>query len=167
MLYGEKYAWGGKENYPYKTTDLKMGVKDVTITNVTLNEDGTVTVSGTQFTDYSRILLNDKTVDTVFVDNFTLMSEGELEISTGDHIAVVQVDNSGTPLSSSKYYLVGGTEEYPIITEDKENIIYKPKGFKLSTAIAIIVAGIAIISLSVTILTVSLKRRKESNHSDN
>lgn len=162
MLYGERFAWGGKENYPYKTTDLKMGVKDVTITNVTLNEDGTVTVSGTQFTDHSRILLNDKTVDTVFVDNFTLMSEGELEISTGDHIAVVQVDNSGSPLSSSKYYLVGGTEEYPIITEDKENIIYKPKGFKLSTAIAIIVAGIAIISLSVTTLTVSLRRK--SNH---
>lgn len=162
MLYGEKYAWGGKENYPYKTTDLKMGVKDVTISDVTVNDDGTVTVTGTQFTDHSRILLNDNTVDTVFVDNFTIMSESPLEIVTGDHLAVVQVDNGGNPLSSSKYYLIGGTEEEPTVTEGKDNIIYKPKGFKLSTAIAIIVAGIAVISLCATVMTVTLKRRKDS-----
>ncbi len=161
MLYGEKFAWGGKENYPYKTTDLKMGVKDVTISDVTLNEDGTVTITGEQFTEYSRILVNNKTVDTVFVDNFTVTSEEKLEIVTGDHIAVVQVDNRGNPLSSSKFYLVGGTEEYPTVTEDENNVIYKPKGFKLSTAIAIIVAGIAVIALSVTTLTVSLRRRND------
>ncbi len=160
MLYGERYAWGGKENYPYKTTDLKMGVKDVTISNVTVNDEGTVTVSGKQFTEYSRILINDKTVDTLFIDNFTIASEEALEIGTGDHLAVIQVDNSGNPLSSSKFYLIGGTEESPTITEDKDNIIYKPKGFKLSTVIAIIVAGIAVISLSVTTLSISLRRRK-------
>ena len=98
----------------------------------------------------------------IFVDNFTIMSEDSLEIVTGDHLAVVQVDNGGNPLSSSKYYLIGGTEEEPTVTEGKDNIIYKPKGFKLSTAIAIIVAGIAVISLCVTVMTVTLKRRKDS-----
>ncbi len=166
MLYGEKYSFGGKENYPYKTTDIKMGVKDVTISDVELNADETVTVSGLHFTDHSRIMINDSMVDTIFVDNFTLTTDESVEILTGDHLAVVQVDNSGNALSSSKYYLIGGTEEYPTVTEDKDNIIYKPKGFKLSTAIAIIVAGIAVISLSITILTVTIRRRRSNNTKD-
>ncbi len=160
MLYGEKYAWGGEESYPYKTTQLKMGVKDVTISDVELNSDGTVTVTGLQFTDHSRVYLDGEILDTLFIDNNTLQTEDAVEIKTGERLAVVQVDNSNNALSSSKYYLLGGTEEQPIITEDEENIIYRPKGFKLSTAIAIIVAGIAIISASATIVTVVRRREK-------
>jgi hypothetical protein len=73
MLYGEKYAFGGKENYNYKTTELKLGVKDVALTDVVTNEDGTMTVTGEWFTEYSYIQLNDSTVPTVFVDNFCLV----------------------------------------------------------------------------------------------
>ncbi|MBO5746469.1 MAG: sulfatase-like hydrolase/transferase [Clostridia bacterium] len=165
MLYGEKYALGGKDNYPYQTTDLKMGVKDVTISDVDLNADGTVTVKGENFTDYSRIILNDTTLSTVLVDNFTLTTEKDVKLTTGDHLAVIQVDNSGNALSSSKYYLIGGTEDKPTVTVGKDNIIYRTRGFKLSTAIAIIVSSIAVIALSTTVITV-IRHKKEKAKAD-
>lgn len=160
MLYGKKYAYGGKENYPYKTTSLKMGVKDIKISEVVTNEDGSLTVKGENFTPYSRIYMNEDFIDTVFVDNFTLRSEDETPITAGDLLAVVQVDNSESSLGSSKFYLVGGTHEAPTVTEDSEHVIYLPQGFKLSTAIAIIVIGIAVIAASASIITVTVRRRR-------
>lgn len=160
MLYGKKYALGGIENYPYKTTDLKMGVKDITISDVVANEDGSITVTGENFTEYSRIILNDTTLRTAVIDNFTLKTEKSEKLKTGDRLAVVQVDNSGSALSSSKNYLIGGTEDKPTVTVGGENIIYRARGFKLSTAIAIIAASIAVIALSVTVITITVRRSK-------
>lgn len=163
MLYGEKYAYGGEEHYPFKTTEIKMGVKEITIDNVQRNEQEILTVSGKNFTEFSKITLNDKELDTVFVDNNTLITEDSTDIIAGDLLAVIQANSSGEILSSSKLYLIGGTQEKPTVTVDLENIIYKPKGFKLSTAIAIIVLGIAVISVSVMVITLTLKRRKNNN----
>lgn len=160
MLYGEKYAYGGEENYPYKTTEIKMGVKEITIDNVQRNEQGMLTVSGKNFTEFSEITLNDKKLDTVFVDHNTLVTEDPTDIIAGDLLTVIQANTSGEILSSSKLYLIGGTQEKPTVTVDSDNVIYKPKGFKLSTAIAIIIVGIAVISISVMVVTLTLKRRK-------
>lgn len=160
MLYGEKYAYGGEENYPYKTTEIKMGVKEITINNVSRNEQSILTVTGENFTEFSQITLNDKNLDTVFVDNNTLKTKDPTDIIAGDLLAVVQTTTSGEILSNSKLYLIGGTQEKPTVTVDTEKIIYKPKGFKLSTAIAIIIVSIAVISVSVMVITLTLKRRK-------
>ena len=160
MLYGEKYAYGGEENYPYKTTEIKMGVKEITIKNVQRNEEGILTVTGENFTEFSKITLNDKKINTVFVDNNTLVTENPTDIVAGDLLTVIQANTSGEILSNSKLYLIGGTQEKPTVTVDTEKIIYKPKGFKLSTAIAIIIVSIAVISVSVMVITLTLKRRK-------
>ena len=162
MLYGEKYAWGGAENYPHKTTDLQMGVKEITISNVSLGNNGILTVTGENFTEYSRIFINNELINTVMVDNNTLTTQSETDIATGDLLAVVQVNNSGTTLSSSKLYLIGGTQNNPTVTVDSDNVVYLTQGFKLSTAIAIIVAGIAVISVSAAVIIITLKRRKKS-----
>lgn len=161
MLYGEKYAWNGSENYPNKTTDLKMGVKDISISNVFVNDDGTVTVQGENFTEYSRIFVNDELIDTVVIDSNTLTTEDETLISAGDLLAVVQVSNSGTSLSSSKCYLIGGTQENPTVTVDSERVVYLPQGFKISTAIAIIFSGIAVIAVSAAVVIIVLKKNKK------
>ncbi len=158
MLYGEKYAYGGEEFYPFKTTELKMGVKEITIDNVNRDEQGILTVIGENFTEFSKITLNDKKVDTIFVDHNTLTTEDPTNIIAGDLLAVIQANTSGEILSSSKLYLIGGTQERPTVTVDSDNIVYRPKGFKLSTAIAIIVIGIAVISVSVMIITLSKRR---------
>jgi hypothetical protein len=160
MLYGEKYAFGGKENYPYKTTEIKMGIKEITINNVQYDEEGILTITGENFTEFSKITLNEKKLNTVFIDNNTLVTENPTDIVAGDLLTVVQTTTSGEILSSTKLYLIGGTQEKPTVTVDTEKIIYKPKGFKLSTSIAMIVLGVAVISISVMVITLTLKRRK-------
>lgn len=164
MLYGERYAFGGEENYPYVNTGLKMGAKDVIISDVRINDDATLEVFGENFTEYSRIYINDNLIDTIMVDNGTLTTSGKADIAAGDLLAVVQVNSSGTSLSSSKLYLIGGTQENPTVTVDSDNIVYLPQGFKLSTAIAITVAAIAVISVSISVTVVALKKKKNKEH---
>ncbi len=162
MLYGEKYAYGGEQNYPYKTTELQMGVKEIVINDVSRNEQGMLIVTGENFTEFSQITVNDKQIDTVFIDNRTLQTDNSVEIAAGDLLTVIQVNSGGEMLSGSKLYLIGGTQEKPTVTVDSNNIIYKQKGFKLSTAIAIIVAGIAVTSVAVMIITLVIKRKKNN-----
>ncbi len=162
MLYGEKYAYGGEDNYPYKTTDIKMGVKDIEINDVSRDEQKILTVKGENFTEFSKITLNDDELDTVFIDNNTLLTENATDITAGDLLGVAQVNSSGEILSSSKLYLIGGTQEKPTVTVDHTTVIYKQKGLKLSTAVAIIVVGVAVITVAVMVITVTLKRRKKS-----
>lgn len=202
MLYGEKYAFGGKENYNYKTTELKLGVKDVALTDVVTNEDGTLTVTGEWFTEYSYIQLNDSTVSTVFVDNFTLMTKDPIELTTGDRITVTQIADGGKPLSNGNYYLVGGTEDTPSESEpsstdettsneasdvtssgdnnsadsgngdssdtsSEDKVIYETVGFKKSTSIAIIIAGIAIALASIAAIIIVKRPKKEHHNNSN
>ncbi len=198
MLYGEKFAFGNKDGYPYKTTELKLGVKDITLTDVVTNEDGTLTVTGEWFTEYSRIQINDDTVKTVFTDNFTLATEQAIELNTGDHITVAQVADGGKVLSNSNYYLVGGTEETPSedepadpsenqsdestvsdpsdtseqsgagdVTDNSsdENVVYEKVGFKLSTSIAIIIAGLAVMVASTVVVFIFKQSKKSKDNS--
>lgn len=160
MLYGKHYAFGGADAYPYQTTELKMGVKDITISDVEPKEDGTLTVSGENFTEYSRIYINDTAYDTVMVDNNTLETKTKADISAGDLLNVVQINGRGTSLSSSKYYLIGGTKEVPTVTVDPDNVIYLPQGFKLSTAIAIIAASVAVTAASAALIIFTVKRKR-------
>ena len=202
MLYGNKYAFGGND-YLYKTTDLKLGVKDIILTDVTVNEEnGILTVTGEWFTEYSRIQLNNSNVNTVFVDNFTLMTESSVELTTGDHITVAQIADGGKVLSNSNYYLVGGAEETPPVTGEssdasstessldqttsdatessdsestpsennptdgnssQQEIIYEKVGFKLSTSIAIIVAGLALIAVSTAAVFIFKQSKSKEN----
>ena len=161
MLYGEKYAWGGKTAYPYITTNLKMGVKEITISDVVYaDDDGTVKITGDNFTAYSKVFINDSEFDTELVDSHTLIVTGA-RLAAGDRIAVVQVGDERTPLSSSKYYLIGGTEENPTVSVDSREIIYKTRGLDLPTVIAIITASLAVISVSVYLILRTVKKKKD------
>ncbi len=163
MLYGENYAYGGKEEFPYKSTQLKLGVRDIIITDVTSDKNEILTVKGENFTEYSRIMIDDSLIDTVFIDNNTLASADQTELRVGSVMAIVQVDSSDTSLSSSKPYLVGGTHDKITVTVDDTRVIYLPQGFTLSTVIVFIVIGIAVISVSIAITVSTLKHRKETS----
>lgn len=164
MLRGEQYTFGGKANYPYKAANLKLGIKEISISDVERDEQGILTVTGDNFTPFSKISINDKLVDTVLTEDNSLKTKGQTAISAGDYLSVVQVSSNGTTLSSSKSYLIGGTHEKPTVTVKEENentVVYVPRGLKTSTAVAIIVAGIAVIlTASAVILVTVLKRRK-------
>lgn len=100
MLYGKKEIYNKEQ--PYSPTDMKMGIHDIKIDNVSI-EDGEIVVSGENFTEFSKILINDKKADTEFFDKNTLKVNGDLPAS-GDVIKVVQIGEDGMILSSTDEY---------------------------------------------------------------
>ncbi len=100
-LYGERYLYGGE--YPFETTDLVLGVNPITISEVTVDEEGT-TVRGENFTKFSRITIGDEPVKT------TLLPDGSLhtafKAASGDEVAVAQYTSLNSFLSSTEEIIV-------------------------------------------------------------
>jgi len=92
MLYGEKYVYGGVSQY--EEVDLMMGVKDITISSVTVGSQENLTIKGKNFNSLSKVKVNDEDVDTVYVDENTLTLPGS-SIILGDVFEVVQVSDEG------------------------------------------------------------------------
>ncbi len=74
-LYGDFYCYGGTN--PYTSSDLQMGLYPITVDGVRMGpaEDSdalTLTVTGENFTQWSRIAVDEDELDTVFVDEHTL-----------------------------------------------------------------------------------------------
>lgn len=69
MLYGKNYCCrGGK---PYTSSDLQMGTAPLRVAGAAW-EDGILTVSGEEFTDWSRVTIDEKEQDTMACDANTL-----------------------------------------------------------------------------------------------
>lgn len=97
MLFGEQFTFGN-----YASTDMKIGVKDVVITDYGFEEtlDGDfITVYGENFTEFSIVTLNGKRLDTEFIGRNTIRAEHRLE--AGDEICVIQAENEDDELGSS------------------------------------------------------------------
>ena len=75
MLYGENYIYSYID--AYKRTDMKMGIDDITINAVTENADGSITVTGEYFTEFSKVLINGDRYDTTYVDENALLIEAD------------------------------------------------------------------------------------------
>ena len=97
MLYGKKYIYN--EETIYEPTELQMGVLDIKLTDYDLGASG-LYVSGENFTEWSRIYVNDDPVETVYIDENTLMTE-DIKIEDGDSISVKQVSKGKEILSST------------------------------------------------------------------
>lgn len=102
MLYGKNYANHG--NIMYSPTEMKMGLYDTVIKNVSYNsESGTITVNGDYFNENCEIFVNGKRrKNTVFVSPQMITVRGELD--EGDTVCVVQ-------MSSQWMIKLGQTEE--------------------------------------------------------
>lgn len=160
-LYGKEYAYGGKSNRPHYATPLQMGVKRITLSSVTVDRTTqTVTAIGENFTDFSKILLNGKAVSTERTDKNTLVAT-DIKLEAGDYLSVAQIDKDNTVLSQTQNYIVGGTVKNPVLSVDTNNV-FRPKTMDTVTAIAIIFASAAIISLSVAIIYATKRKSKAS-----
>lgn len=157
-IYGEKYSYNGKVNYPYKTKNLQLGVKEITISDVIPGEK--ITIKGANFTAYSTVFYNDDKMNTKFVDSSTLIIDETVKFKAGDCIAVGQIDKNNNFLSFSKAYLIGGTTDNPSVYPDPDNVVYVKKGISLSTLILLIVASAALVS-AITITAVHFLYRKK------
>lgn len=70
ILFGDKYIYGGKN--PYSTISTKMGISDIVIDNVIIENDKII-VQGENFTRFSKVFINNKGIDTTFVSNNELV----------------------------------------------------------------------------------------------
>ena len=101
LLYGDCVAYGGE--LPFKRTDIKMGVKDITVTDVYQFGEN-VYVKGTAFTKYSKIFVNGIIRETEYIDPQTLILN-DYEPKNGDVIKVIQVSDLIFHLSSTDGYV--------------------------------------------------------------
>lgn len=98
MFYGERYMYGGKNKF-YPQAAMKMGIRDIKVTGYTL-ENGILTVSGENFTPYSRIAVNGemyKNTDFVSVGTLSIAYSGNIE-----SISVVQYSDTDVILSRTE-----------------------------------------------------------------
>ncbi|MBQ8317870.1 MAG: LTA synthase family protein [Lachnospiraceae bacterium] len=101
MLFGEKYMYDDGIVVP--ETGMKMGVDVISITSGE-NETNHIVIRGENFTEYSVVYVDDKDLETIYVDRQTLMVEDE-QLEPGDEITVRQVDKSHHELSSTEIYV--------------------------------------------------------------
>ena len=100
MLYGDFEVYGG--SIPYTATDLQMGVTQILINRVTRN-DNLLIVYGRNFTEYSKVYLNEKAQDTTYLSPNTLLVEYE-DISGECSIVVRQVGRDKISLGVTDSY---------------------------------------------------------------
>ena len=104
MLYGERYAWGGKN--PIGEVDFRMGLCNIVITSAEETEDGVV-LHGENFTPSSSVRKNRWYTKTEFVSPGELLLPGE-DLSEGDVFTVVQRSEDFVTLGSCEPFTVRG-----------------------------------------------------------
>ena len=80
-----------------------MGVDQTHISRYHKNADGSLSIYGDHFTNWSRIYVNDEKMSTVFVsdEHVMLPSEYAADLENGDILKVCQVGSSNTIFSMS------------------------------------------------------------------
>ena len=109
MLYGKKYVYNGEDRYD--EADLQMGIEDITITSIKVDLHGNTVIKGNDFNAYSRIAVNGKEMDTVYVDRNTLALKNH-EINRGDVLEVNQVSHNGNILRKGTAYTYQGYQRF-------------------------------------------------------
>ncbi|TJX12698.1 LTA synthase family protein [Tissierella creatinini] len=97
MLYGEQYVYSGR--LPYKRTRINMGVEKIRISEISMKNDDTY-ISGENFTKSCNLYLNDEKVDTIYVDDKTLILE-DRSLVHGDKVNIKVQSESGYTLSAT------------------------------------------------------------------
>ncbi len=102
MLYGDRNVYGGIN--PFKKTKMTMGVESITISDVYVRGEG-LFVKGTHFTPFSEVYVDKEKVDTIYIDDQTLIVPNIAPIK-GMDIKVSQVTVTGRKLSSTSTWKV-------------------------------------------------------------
>lgn len=93
ILYGEQYVYGGKEHNPVQTGYMQMGVLDTLVTGIVPGLQGGYTIYGENFTQNSKVYVNEEKQSATFLNN-TRLDLQETELKNGDRIKVCQVGSS-------------------------------------------------------------------------
>lgn len=98
MLYGNYYIYGGKN--PFEPTDMKMGVKDITIDEVVKIGDKYY-IKGQNFTEYSKITLNGKTLKTIYLGTNILGVLEDVNPEDASKMKVSQIETKSNEILST------------------------------------------------------------------
>ena len=100
MLYGKYYIYGGTN--PFKPTNLKMGVNDITIDEIVKIGDKYY-IKGRNFTQYSKVTLDGKELKTIYLGENVLGLLEDDDADDADKMKVSQIENkSGEILSTTE-----------------------------------------------------------------
>lgn len=102
MLYGDQTIFGGTS--PYIATNLQMGVDKIKVNGILTSGDN-IYIQGENFTEYSKVFLNDTELETTYVDEKNL-SISTTTLNTGDEIKVGQKGDDKVILSYSEPYVI-------------------------------------------------------------
>ena len=106
ILYGKRYCYQGIDKYP--ASDLQMGVDKTYVDRYTKNPDGSISLYGKNFTNWSYIYINDEKVPTTYVSNEQLLLPSEYveELENGDVMKVCQLGSSNTIFRTTENSIV-------------------------------------------------------------
>ena len=108
ILYGDHYVYGGGN--PYPASNLIMGTDEVVIDQI-METDRYYYVIGQNFTNWSRVFVNEAKVSTKYLSSKLLRIKKE-DIPSGDNEVVVnQMGSSDTLFRSSNQVILTKTEE--------------------------------------------------------
>ena len=95
MLYGDQEAFEG--SYPYLETSMRLGLRTIAVSDADL-EYGRLLVTGENFTEFSKIIVDDAPIETLFVDSAHIIAPvaDDAQIT---RFCVAQIARDGTELS--------------------------------------------------------------------
>lgn len=101
MLYGDNEVYNGVT--PYLPTEIQMGIKPVTIEDVAFSKEKELLyVKGENFTKYSFVMIDGKSVDTEYIDSQNLICE--FTKADFDKLQIAQIGEDKEVLSLSDVY---------------------------------------------------------------
>ena len=106
LLYGDQYVYEGQEP-PITEGHMVMGVKDVYVTELVTQMDGTYSLYGGNFTRNSRVYRNGERISSTFMNNTRIDLRG-VELQEGDRLEISQVGSRDTVFRTSPAYVYQG-----------------------------------------------------------
>lgn len=101
MLYGDQTIFNGTN--PYIATNLQMGVDKIKVDGI-LSSGENMYIQGENFTEYSKVYLNDTELETTYVDEKNLLI-ATTTLNSGDEIKVGQKGHDKFVLSYTEPYI--------------------------------------------------------------
>ena len=92
MLYGKDYIYGGIN--PFKPTKMKMGIKPIKIDQV-VQIGKNYYIKGQNFTMYSKISLNGKVLNTIYLGPTILGLKDKIDPKNVNKMEVSQMSQNG------------------------------------------------------------------------
>lgn len=98
LLYGKKYLYN--EELPYKKSNLQLGLHEVKLSDYNI-ENNQLKVTGSAFNDTSKIFINGKMVNTIYINNEELKADIS-NIKNIKNISVKQIGQNNKQLGSTE-----------------------------------------------------------------